>query len=94
MIEGKLFYEILVNHGIAFFAGVPDSSLKDFCTYITDAIPHNQHVIAANEGNAISTAAGYHLATGNIGAVYLQNSGFGNCVNPCAAAPRTFRGHC
>ena len=42
-------------------------------------------MIAANEGNAVALAAGYHLATGKIAAVYLQNSGEGNIINPVAS---------
>ena len=33
----------------------------------------DRHVIAANEGNTVALAAGYHLATGGIPVVYLQN---------------------
>ena len=39
-------------------------------------------MITANEGSAVALAAGYHLATNNIGVVYMQNSGQGNAVNP------------
>ena len=41
-----------------------------------------QHHIVANEGNAVALAAGYHLASGKIPMVYLQNSGEGNAMNP------------
>jgi len=41
-----------------------------------------QHVVNANEGGAVALAAGYHLATGRLPVVYLQNSGTGNIVNP------------
>jgi len=47
-----------------------------------DRVPSHQHVIAANEGGAVGLAAGHYLATGNVPAVYLQNSGQGNAVNP------------
>ena len=30
------------------------------------------HIIAANEGNAVALAAGYHLATGKIPVVYAE----------------------
>ena len=43
---------------------------------------HKNHVIAANEGNALAIAIGYHLATKKIPIVYLQNSGLGNLINP------------
>ncbi len=82
MLAVKNFYDLLDKSGIHFFAGVPDSLLKDFCAYVTDFAPAIRHIITANEGNAIALAAGYHLATGKIGMAYMQNSGFGNCVNP------------
>ena len=47
-----------------------------------DTIPADRHVIAANEGSSIALAVGYHLATQKNPLVYMQNSGFGNAVNP------------
>ncbi len=82
MISARYFFDLLKEHGLTFYAGVPDSLLKDFCAYVTDNTSAKDHIIAANEGNAIALAAGYHLATGKVGVVYLQNSGLGNCVNP------------
>lgn len=82
MINPKIFFEALAAGGVAFFTGVPDSLLKNFCDYVTGHIDKNHHVIAANEGNALGLAAGYHLATGKFGLVYMQNSGFGNAINP------------
>ena len=55
-----------------YFCGVPDSLLKDFCAYVTSVTPKSRHVITANEGQAIALAAGYHMATGRAGVVYLQ----------------------
>ena len=69
-----------------FFAGVPDSQLKALCSWLYDRYGvSGRHVIAANEGNAAALAAGYHLATGKVPVVYLQNSGLGNIVNPVAS---------
>ena len=82
MIAPKYFIDILIKHDIDFFTGVPDSLLKDVCAYITDTIPTQKNIIAANEGNAVGLATGYFLATGKVPAVYMQNSGLGNCVNP------------
>lgn len=76
------FYMILAENNINFFTGVPDSLLKDFCLCIDDNVPQEKHVIAANEGNAIALAAGYHLGTGKLPLVYMQNSGLGNATNP------------
>lgn len=82
MVNCSTFFDALHKHGISFFAGVPDSLLKDFCAYVTDHVDNSRHVIAANEGAALALAAGNYLATGKIGLVYLQNSGLGNLVNP------------
>ncbi len=82
MIEPKQFIERLREGGVDFFAGVPDSLLKNLCAYITDNVSRENNIIAANEGGAVALAAGYHLATGKTGCVYMQNSGEGNAVNP------------
>lgn len=76
------FYKSLINSGIKFFTGVPDSLLKDFCAYLGHAHSAENHVIAANEGTALSIAAGWHLGSNTVPLVYLQNSGLGNLVNP------------
>ena len=69
-----------------FFTGVPDSQLKALCGYLMDKYGISEkHIIAANEGNAAALAAGYHLATGKVPVVYLQNSGIGNIINPVAS---------
>ena len=85
MISPAFFINTLSEHGVDFFTGVPDSLLKSVCAYITDHKDSNHHVIAANEGGAVALATGYHLATGHIGCVYMQNSGLGNVVNPLAS---------
>jgi len=82
MLDCKAFYEVLSEVGVDFFAGVPDSLLKDFCAYVTDHTPAERNVITANEGGAVALAAGHYLATGRPGLVYMQNSGLGNTVNP------------
>ena len=82
MISSKFFIKALQDNGIEFFAGVPDSLLKDVCAYMADHIDNHHYIISANEGNAVGMAAGYHLATGRIGMVFMQNSGEGNAVNP------------
>ena len=82
MIQPELFIELLRNEGVDFFTGIPDSLLKSLCAYITDNVDTKNHIIAANEGGAVALAAGYHLSTGKIGCVYMQNSGEGNAINP------------
>lgn len=70
-----------------FYTGVPDSQLKPLCNYLMAeyGIDPKHHVIAANEGNCTALAAGYHLATGKVPVVYMQNSGEGNIINPVAS---------
>lgn len=78
------FTEII---GSDFYTGVPDSQLKALCNYLmnTYGIDPHHHIIAANEGNCTALAAGYHLATGKVPVVYMQNSGEGNIINPVAS---------
>lgn len=85
MINPQFFIEKLQAEGVEFYAGVPDSLLKNVCAYITDHFDSNHNIIAANEGGAVALAAGYHLATGKVGCVYMQNSGEGNAINPLAS---------
>ncbi len=73
--------------GSDFYTGVPDSQLRALCNYLmyTYGIDPKHHIIAANEGNCTALAAGYHLATGKVPVVYMQNSGEGNIINPVAS---------
>ena len=84
----KNFVKIM---GAEFYTGVPDSLLKNLCNYLLHTYPDDasHHIIAANEGNAAAIAAGYHLATGKVPVVYMQNSGEGNIVNPVASLLHT-----
>ena len=83
-MEVREFVRILNSQ---FYTGVPDSLLKPLCNYLmrTYGIDKNKHLIAANEGNCVGLAAGYHLATGKVPVVYMQNSGEGNIINPVAS---------
>ena len=85
MISPKFFIEKLKANHVDFFAGVPDSLLKNMCAYITDHFDEAHNIIAANEGAAVGLAAGHYLATGKAGCVYMQNSGEGNAINPLAS---------
>jgi phosphonopyruvate decarboxylase len=82
MIQQKVFFKKMKELGINFLTGVPDSLLNEFCKFAQSQYTSKEHVIAANEGNAIAIAAGYNLASGSIPLVYMQNSGIGNSMNP------------
>jgi phosphonopyruvate decarboxylase len=78
----KTILKEIRNLGFSFFTGVPDSLLKEFSTILMqESLPH-EHIIAANEGNAIAIGVGHYLGSGRPAFVYMQNSGFGNAINP------------
>lgn len=81
-IDTKTIFNLFRAEGICLFTGVPDSLLKNFCAYVTDHTTEEEHVITANEGNAIALAAGHFLGSGQPALVYMQNSGIGNAINP------------
>ncbi len=83
-MKAEKLFEII---GSDFYTGVPDSQLKALCNFLMSkyGIDKNHHVIAANEGNCLGLAAGYHLATSKVPVVYMQNSGEGNIINPLAS---------
>ena len=80
----KLF-GALSGRWVTFFAGVPDSCLKGFAAVLSQAPPPALHLTAASDGGAVGLAIGHHLATGRPAAVYMQNSGLGNALNPLAS---------
>ena len=82
MIHPERFCQYLSGKGIDFFTGVPDSLLKSVLLYFQQNIDPAKHVITANEGLAIALASGYHISTGKLPLVYMQNSGLGNAINP------------
>jgi len=83
MISPKELFKIFNSNNLTFFTGVPDSTFKGWMSFLEKE--HGKkltQIIAANECEAISVASGYHLSTGKIGVVYMQNSGLGKTVNP------------
>ncbi len=83
-MKAEALFEII---GSQFYTGVPDSQLAPLCNFLMAkyGINREHHLIAANEGNCLVLAAGYHLATSKIPVVYMQNSGEGNIINPLAS---------
>lgn len=81
-ISPELLFNFLSENGINFYTGIPDSLLKEFNNVITHKSSKENHIIPSNEGSSIALATGYYLSTKKIPIVYMQNSGFGNGVNP------------
>ncbi len=84
VVDAQIFGDILAEHGITYFTGVPDSILQPWVNYLnsTEKNPHFTHIQAVNECEAIALTSGYNLGTRKIGMVYMQNSGLGKAVNP------------
>ena len=81
MIKPSSLINILKKNGSDFFTGVPDSVLKEL-SLILKKISKKKHVIASNEGSAVSLAIGHYLSTKKIPTIYMQNSGLSNALNP------------
>ncbi len=81
-IKPQEFFNHLASQKVEFFTGVPDSLLKDFCLCIDENVSSHNHVITANEGNAVALGTGYYLSSKKLPLVYMQNSGLGNAINP------------
>ena len=81
MIKVSALINLLKKNNSDFFTGVPDSVLKELSSYF-QSINKKNHIIATNEGAAVSIGIGHYLSTRKIPAVYMQNSGLSNALNP------------
>ena len=81
-IKPKVFLEFLKGNGITFFAGVPDSLLKNFTNCLFDNINPENNIIAPNEGSAVGLGIGHFFSQKTPPLIYMQNSGIGNAINP------------
>lgn len=90
-LAADLVGNTLIEAGVTFFTGVPDSLMQPFCDWVI-GLPPSQHLMQANEGTAVAMAAGHALDGQGLAVVYLQNSGIGNLVNPLLslAAPEVY----
>lgn len=80
MLSAAQFVQALTREEFAFFTGVPCSFFHSVINQFEQE-PSLRYVIAPNEGVALSFASGAHLA-GRRAVVLIQNSGFGNLLNP------------
>ena len=81
MIKIKSLINVLNKNNNKFFTGVPDSILKELSIYLQTK-NKNHHIIASNEGAAVSIGMGHYLSTKEIPCIYMQNSGLSNALNP------------
>ena len=81
--DPKRFDDVVLQpNGIDTAFGVPDTNLSGLLTYFSATKSVSKHIVTANEGAAVALAAGYHLSTGRVAMVYMQNSGLANALNP------------
>ncbi len=79
MIKVDTLINFFKKNNINFFTGVPDSILKELSSYLKN---DKKHIIATNEGSAVSIGIGHYLSTKKIPCIYMQNSGLSNALNP------------
>jgi phosphonopyruvate decarboxylase len=89
MTSAAAFLDALAGIGVRFVSGVPCSYFSAPLQLI-DTHPDLTYVPAANEGGALAAAAGAQLA-GTGSAVLIQNSGFGNLINPLTSLLLPYR---
>lgn len=81
MIKIESLIKILEKNKSNFFTGVPDSVLKELSNFLQDK-NKKKHIVATNEGSAVSIGIGHYLSTKKMPCVYMQNSGLSNALNP------------
>jgi len=85
-MKAKAFIDVLKDNGISKFTGVPCSVFKEVISYLE---ANENYLIASSEGEAMGIAGGLSLA-GEIPAVFMQNDGFGNTVNPLTSLQKLY----
>ena len=89
VIDAKDFIDEMKSKNVTFYAGVPCSFLTPLINYVINE-KSLTYISAANEGDAISIAAG--AAIGGVSSVaIMQNSGLGNAISPLTSLTYTFK---
>lgn len=81
MIKVNSLIKLFKKNNSNFFTGIPDSVLKELSFSLKSKHKKN-HIIASNEGAAVSIGIGHYLSTKKIPVIYMQNSGLSNALNP------------
>lgn len=89
MISPKEFVDTLTDKGFLHFTGVPCSFFQAAINCVRED-SRLSYTIVPNEGSALALAAGAYLA-GKPTVLMIQNSGFGNLVNPLTSLNMIYR---
>lgn len=82
-MKAETFVSKLSEININNFYGVPDSLMSSLSKHLASNNSRKiNHKILHNEGGAVGVAIGKYVSNAEISAVYMQNSGFGNIINP------------
>ncbi len=81
MIKASSLVKLFKKNNCNFYTGVPDSVLKELSKILKNKNKKN-HIIATNEGSAVSIGIGSYLKTKKLPIIYMQNSGLSNALNP------------
>jgi phosphonopyruvate decarboxylase len=76
------FFAQLAAEDIGPFVGVPCSLISSLIAYAVDHGQEVEYVNPVHESHAMAFAAGSYMATKKLPMVFMQNSGFGNIINP------------
>ncbi|UCH72495.1 MAG: phosphonopyruvate decarboxylase [Thermoplasmatales archaeon] len=82
MIKCNDFFNLCKKYNFTFFSGVPDSTFKSWMSFLEKNNEKIKNIVTVNECEAVAVCSGYHLSTGKIAVLYMQNSGLGKVVNP------------
>lgn len=89
MISPQGFVEALKKNGFRDFTGVPCSFFQAAINRVLDD-GELRYTIVPNEGSALALASGAYLA-GRPTVLMIQNSGFGNLINPLTSLNMIYR---
>ncbi len=85
-MKAKAFIDLLKSNGVNQFTGVPCTVFKEVLAYLE---AKENYLTASSEGEAMGIAGGFSLA-GKLPAVFMQNDGFGNAVNPLTSLQKLY----
>jgi len=85
-MKAKDFIDLLKKNDIHDFTGVPCSVFKEVIAYLEK---NENYITAANEGEAMGIAGGISL-TGRVPAVFMQNDGLANALNPLSSLQKLY----